>query len=40
MPPEWFALDLGAGEIAAMALALENPTCIIVLGDTLAHRTA
>ena len=24
MPSEWLALDLGAGEIAAMALALEN----------------
>jgi len=25
MPSEWLALDLGVGEIAAMALALENP---------------
>jgi hypothetical protein len=26
MPSEWLALDLGLGEIAPMALALENPT--------------
>jgi hypothetical protein len=24
MPSEWLALELGAGEVAAMALALEN----------------
>lgn len=40
MPSEWLALDLGAGEIAAMALALENPTRIILLDDMLARRTA
>ncbi len=40
MPSEWLALDLGAGEIAAMALALENPNRIILLDDMLARRTA
>ena len=40
MPFEWLALDLGAGEVAAMALALENPDRIIVLDDALARRTA
>ncbi len=40
MPSEWLALDLGAGEIAAMALALENPEHIILLDDLLARRTA
>ena len=37
---EWLALDLGAGEIAAMALALENPDRVILLDDMLARRTA
>jgi predicted nucleic acid-binding protein len=40
MPSEWFVLDLGTGEIAAMALALENPSCVILLDDGLARRTA
>ena len=40
MPSEWLALDLGAGEIGAMALALENPDCIVLLDDMLALRTA
>src|SRR3989304_1769138 len=40
MPSEWLALDLGAGEVAAMALALENPTYVILLDDMLARRTA
>jgi predicted nucleic acid-binding protein len=40
MPSEWLALDLGAGEIAAMALALENPNHVILLDDLLARRTA
>jgi predicted nucleic acid-binding protein len=40
MPSEWLALDLGAGEIAAMALALENPNRIILLDDMLARQTA
>jgi predicted nucleic acid-binding protein len=40
MPFEWLALDLGAGEIAAMAMALENPKYVILLDDGLARRTA
>ena len=40
MPSEWLALDLGAGELAAMALVLENPQNIILLDDRLARRTA
>ncbi|HRA68020.1 MAG TPA: DUF3368 domain-containing protein, partial [Caldilinea sp.] len=40
MPSEWLALDLGAGEVAVMALGLENPEHIILLDDMLARRTA
>jgi predicted nucleic acid-binding protein len=40
MPSEWLALDLGPGELAAMALALENRERIILLDDGLARRTA
>jgi len=39
-PSEWLALDLGVGEIMAMALALENPDRIVLLDDMLARRTA
>ncbi|RJP50868.1 MAG: DUF3368 domain-containing protein [Anaerolineaceae bacterium] len=39
-PSEWLALDLGVGEIAAMALALENPHRVVLLDDMLARRTA
>jgi predicted nucleic acid-binding protein len=39
-PSEWLALDLGAGELSAMALALENPDHIVLLDDMLARRTA
>lgn len=39
-PSEWLALDLGPGELAAMALALENPARIVLLDDLLARRTA
>lgn len=40
MPSEWLALDLGAGELGAMALALENPGHVVLLDDMLARRTA
>lgn len=40
MPSEWLALDLGAGELGAMALALENPDYVVLLDDMLARRTA
>lgn len=39
-PSEWLALDLGAGEISAMALALENLDRVVLLDDMLARRTA
>lgn len=39
-PSEWLALDLGPGELAAMALALENPDHVILLDDALARRVA
>jgi len=39
-PSEWLSLDLGIGELAAMALALENPTRVVLLDDMLARRTA
>jgi predicted nucleic acid-binding protein len=38
VPSEWLALDLGAGELAAMALALENPDRVVLLDDALARR--
>jgi predicted nucleic acid-binding protein len=38
-PFEWLSLDLGPGELAAMALALENPSCVVLLDDQLARRT-
>jgi len=40
IPSEWLATDLGAGELAAMALALENPNRIVLLDDALARRIA
>ncbi len=40
MPSEWLTLDLGAGELAAMALALEQSEVIILLDDAFARRTA
>ena len=40
MPSEWLALDLGPGELAAMALALENPKHFVLLDDDLARRVA
>ena len=40
IPAEWLALDLGRGELAAMAMAMENPDRIVLLDDALARRTA
>jgi len=40
MPSEWLSLDLGLGELAAMALALENPTFIVLLDYRAARRYA
>ncbi|MCI0617970.1 hypothetical protein L0244_33775, partial [bacterium] len=36
LPTERLTMDLGAGELAAMALALENPSRILLLDDQLA----
>jgi predicted nucleic acid-binding protein len=38
IPSEWFTLELGKGEIAAMAWALENQPIIVLLDDALARR--
>jgi predicted nucleic acid-binding protein len=40
VPSEWLALDLGAGELETMALALENTDRIVILDDALARRIA
>lgn len=40
MPSKWLALDLGPGELAAMALALENPKHVVLLDNDLARRVA
>jgi len=40
MPSEWFALDLGLGEVAAMSVALDHPERVLILDDLLARRTA
>ena len=40
LPSEWLSLDLGAGELAVMALALENRSRIVLLDDTLARHIA
>jgi hypothetical protein len=39
-PSEWLSLDLGPGELGALALALENPERVVLLDDSLARRTA
>jgi predicted nucleic acid-binding protein len=40
VPSEWLTLDLGMGELAVLALALENPGRIVLLDDGLARRIA
>jgi predicted nucleic acid-binding protein len=40
IPHEWFALDLGAGELATVSLALEDPSSVVLLDDALARRIA
>jgi predicted nucleic acid-binding protein len=40
LPSEWLTLDLGAGELAAMALALETPQRIVLLDDAIARKIA
>ncbi len=38
VPSEWFALDLGPGELAVMAIALDHPQRVVLLDDRLARR--
>lgn len=40
IPSEWLALDLGPGELTAIALGLENPERILLIDDLLARRIA
>lgn len=40
VPSEWLTLDLGAGELAVLALTLENPSRVALLDDGLARRIA
>ena len=40
LPSEWLSLDLGPGELSALALALENPQYTVLLDDALARRIA
>jgi predicted nucleic acid-binding protein len=38
VPSVWLTLDLGAGELETLALALENPAKVVLLDDDLARR--
>ncbi len=40
MPQEWFVPDLGRGELATIALALEHRGHVVLLDDLLARRIA
>lgn len=40
IPSEWLTLDLGPGEIAVIALGLENPNRIVLLDDARAREIA
>jgi len=40
VPSEWLTLDLGPGELAVLALALENPSRVALLDDGLARQIA
>ena len=40
VPSEWLALDLGAGERAVLAIALDHPQRVILLDDGRARRIA
>lgn len=39
-PSEWLSLDLGAGELAALALALQHRDRVVLLDDALARKLA
>lgn len=40
VPSEWLALDLGAGELAVLAIALDHPQRVVLLDDGRARRIA
>ena len=40
VPSEWLTRDLGSGELAAMALALDHPDRVVLLDDALARQVA
>jgi len=40
VPSEWLTLDLGPGELSTMALALEHPSQVVILDDSLARKIA
>ena len=40
VPSEWLTLDLGPGELAVLALGLENTDCIVLLDERFARRLA
>ena len=40
VPSAWLALDLGAGELAVLAIALEHPQRVVLLDDGRARRIA
>ena len=40
VPSQWLNVDLGAGELAVLTLALEHPTCTALLDDRQARRIA
>ena len=40
IPLEWRALELGAGELAALSLGVENPDRVVLVDERLARRIA
>jgi predicted nucleic acid-binding protein len=40
VPSEWLSLDLGPGELAVLAIALDHPHRVVLLDDSRARRVA
>ena len=40
VPSEWLSLDLGPGELAVLAIALDHPQRVVLLDDNRARRIA
>ena len=40
VPSQWLSLDLGPGELAVLAIALEHPQRVVLLDDSRARRIA